>query len=294
MLILTYFNPIIGPDILYSVPPDLEKLITEKDLGQIKRLMDTASPGFFTHAFSASLNTANYFFMIPSDWARGKQEMVMITKIIEEESPNLKAYAQRFQEFAQELKQNQKSIFKALYINNPPLNYEKEIFNEFRYLKIKFEELAKFFEISQVQTHGILLPFRKLAEDHAIHLPSQMVKELESFLGERENYFVVFQRRKDSFKVDILPHEGNQVVKFAVLFNGTLSPETLKQIGLVFQELGLPFVYTSGICQKGGQCIYEVYLNPKEMKDFEATKQQLLKIEQVDEVKIIDIELLLT
>lgn len=292
MLILTYFNPIIGPDVLYSVPPELEKLISEEDLGQIKRLMDTASPGFFTHAFSATLNTANYFFMIPSDWARGKQEMVMITKIIEEESPNLKGYNQRFQEFAEDLKKNHPSIFKALYVNNPPLNYEEEISQEFKKLTKKFEELAKFFAISQVQTHGILLPFRKLAEDHAIHLPVQMVNELESFLGERENYFVVFQRRKDSFKVDILPHDGKHVVKFAVLFNGTLSPETLKQIGLVFQELGLPFVYTSGICQKGGQCIYEVYLNPKQTKDFESTKQILLQIDQVDEVKIIDIELL--
>ncbi|WP_457556944.1 hypothetical protein [Candidatus Harpocratesius sp.] len=292
MLILTYFNPIIGPDVLYSVPNELEKFISDEDLGQIKRLMDTASPGFFTHAFSATLNTANYFFMIPSDWARGKQEMVMITKIIEEESPNLKAYAQRFQEFAQDLKKYSPSIFKALYINNPPLNYESEISKEFDYLKKMFDELAKFFAISQAQTHGILIPFRKLESDNAIHLPLQMVKELESFLGTRKNYFVVFQRRKDSFKVDIIPHEGNHVVKFAVLFNGQLSPETLKKIGFVFQELGLPFVYTSGICQKGGQCIYEIYLNPKGSEDFEETKQRLLQINQVDDVKIIDIDLL--
>ena len=57
MLILTYFNPIIGPDVLYSIPKQLKELISDDDLAQIKRLMDTASPGFFTHAFSAELNT---------------------------------------------------------------------------------------------------------------------------------------------------------------------------------------------------------------------------------------------
>ncbi len=79
MLILTYFNPIIGPDILYSVPKNITDIVSDDDINQIKRLMDAATPGFFTHAFSAELNTANYFFMVPSAWARGKQEMVMMT-----------------------------------------------------------------------------------------------------------------------------------------------------------------------------------------------------------------------
>lgn len=131
MLILTYFNPIIGPDVLYSVPNELEKLISDEDLGQIKRLMDTASPGFFTHAFSATLNTANYFFMIPSDWARGKQEMVMITKIIEEESPNLKAYAQRFHEFARNVKkidhQSSKPFILAIPLSIMNLKFLKNL-----------------------------------------------------------------------------------------------------------------------------------------------------------------------
>ncbi len=292
MLILTYFNPIIGPDILYSIPKQLKELISEDDLAQIKRLMDTASPGFFTHAFSAELNTANYFFMLPSDWARGKQEMVMITKIIEEEAPNLKAYAARFQDFAQDLKINRTSIFKSLYINNPPLNYEAEISTEFEFLTQKFEDLSKFFAISQAQTHGILIPFRKLENDRAIHLPMNMIKELENFLGTRKNYFVVFQKRKENFKVDIIPHDGPMVVKFAVTFDGQLSPDTLKRMGIIFQGLKLPFVYTSGICQKGGKCIYEVYLNPIEERDFEETRADLESIPEVDEVKIIVIDLL--
>lgn len=95
MLLFIYFNPVIGPDLLISIPANVPDLISEEDLDQIKRLMDSATPGFFTHAFSGELNTANYFFMIPSIWARGKQEMLMITKIIEEENPNLSNYENR-------------------------------------------------------------------------------------------------------------------------------------------------------------------------------------------------------
>ena len=135
MLIFTYFNPIIGPDILYSIPQNIKDLVSEDALSQIKRMMDTATPGFFAHRFSAELNTANYFFMVPSEWARGKQEMIMITKIIEEDDPNLDAYEKEFRDFAQNLKNNRPTIYKALYTKGPPLNYKEEIDAEFDYLK---------------------------------------------------------------------------------------------------------------------------------------------------------------
>ncbi|UYP47969.1 hypothetical protein NEF87_004254 [Candidatus Lokiarchaeum ossiferum] len=292
MLILTYFNPIIGPDILYSVPKNITDIVSEDDINQIKRLMDAATPGFFTHAFSAELNTANYFFMIPSAWARGKQEMVMITKIIEEESPNFNSYEHEFKEFVKIIKEKRKEIYKALYINNPPLNYEEEIKGEFEYLTKEFEILAKFFAIGQAQTHGILVPFQDLRKKQSLHLPIKIVRDLESFIETRKNYFVVFQKRKENFKVDIIPYDQERVVKIAVIFNGQLSPDTLKEISIVFQELQLPFVYTSGICQQGGKCIYEVYLNPLNFDNFDETKERLRQIRDVDEIKLIEIDLL--
>ena len=117
--------------------------------------MDAATPGFFTHAFSADLYTANYFFMLPSAWARGKQEMVMITKIIEEETPNLIAYKNEFKKFIKKIKSDFPTAYKALYINNPPLNYEDEIKEIFNDIVKEFRELAKFFSIKEVQTHGM-------------------------------------------------------------------------------------------------------------------------------------------
>lgn len=290
MLILTYFNPIIGPDILYSIPPKIETILSEEALSQIKRMMDTATPGFFAHRFSAELNTANFFFLIPSQWARGKQEMIMVTKIVEEDAPDLKAYESEFQNFISNLKNNRTSIFKAFYKKNPPLNYQNEIDEEFTYLTQEFNSLAKFFSITQAQTHGILLPKTLLRKHHALHLPGGVIRDLEKSLGEQKNYFVVFQKRKDNFKIDIFPYAENKMIKIAVVFNGQLSPETLRQISLIFQEMNMPFVHTSGICQQGGRCIYEVYLNPKEATNFEGTKERLRLIQDVDDVKIIEID----
>ncbi|MHA1721214.1 MAG: hypothetical protein ACTSWX_16855 [Promethearchaeota archaeon] len=290
MLLFIYFNPIIGPDILYSVPEHIEEIVSEEDIAQIKRLMDAATPGFFTHAFSAELNTANYFFMLPSSWARGKQEMTMITKIIEEESPNLSEYEKEFKKFIQTLKER-KDIYKALYVNNPPLNYEGEINTEFEFLTKNILELSEFFEITQAQTHGIIIPFKDLRRKKSLALPQKILGELEVFLETKKHFFVVFQKRKESFKIDIMPYEQKRVVKIAVIFNGTLSPDTLKSISTVFQEMNLPFLYTSGICQQGGQCIYEGYFNPLDRTDFEETKAKLKKINNVEEVKIINIEI---
>jgi hypothetical protein len=291
MLLFIYFNPIIGPDLLEGIPPNVNEIISDDDLDQIKRLMDAATPGFFTHAFSAELNTANYFFMLPSAWARGKQEMVMITKIIEEESPNLSAYEAEFKKFAQKLKHERPNVYKSLYINNPPLNFEEEIKSEFEFIKASISELGKFFSITQAQTHGMLVDFEGIRNHKSLILPSKIIWDLEAFLEKKKNFFVVFQRRKDNFKIDVIPYSETRVIKIAVIFNGQLGPDTLKEIGIVFQEMNMPFVYTSGICQQGGNCIYEVYLNPLSTSNFDETKEKLRRIRNVQDVKIIEIDL---
>jgi hypothetical protein len=290
MLLLIYFNPVIGPDLLYSIPENVPELISEDDLDQIKRLMDSATPGFFTHAFSPELNTANYFFMLPSAWARGKQEMLMITKVIEEESPNLPAYESEFKHFVQKLKTQRSNLFKALYISNAPLNYEAEIHQEYAYLKETVGELVKFFSITQIQTHGTLFSFDEIKKKEYIPIPGRILRDLETFIEKNKNYFIVFQKRKDSFKIDIIPYQHERIVKIAVIFSGQLGPETLKSIGIIFQDLKLPLVFSSGICQQGGKCIYEVYLDPLETIDFEEVRIKLKHIKNVDEVKIVEIE----
>ncbi|MCK5346507.1 MAG: hypothetical protein KAR20_24025, partial [Candidatus Heimdallarchaeota archaeon] len=251
----------------------------------------TATPGFFTHAFSGELNTANFFVMVPSKWARGKQEMVMITKVVEEDVPNLKSYEGELAKFVRTIKHERPFLYKALYIHNPPLNYEKEINEEFNYLKEEFTKLNEFFTIEQIQTHGILVPMKDLRAFRSIPLPGTIIRDLETFITDKKNYFIVFMRRTESFKLEIIPYKKKRVIKIVVLFDGQLSPETLKDISLTFQRSNLPLVYSSGICQQGGNCIYEVYLDPEDATDFASEQEQLGKIQNVAEVKVIDIDL---
>lgn len=290
MLLLIYFNPIIGPDLLYSNPENATDIISDDDLDQIKRLMDAATPGFFTHAFSGEVNTANYFFMLQSEWARGKQEMIMVSKVIEEESPNLPVYEAEMKKFVQKLKQERPTVFRALYITNPPLNFEQEIKTEFDYIKEQFNQLAKFFSISKIQTHGLLIPFEELKVKETLPIPPKILRDLESLAERKKNYFIVYQRRNDSFKLDVFPFDNDHIIKIAVVFTGQLGPETLRAIGIVFQEMRLPLVFSSGICQQGGKCIYEVYMDPQATTDFESTKAKLKTIKNVDDVKIVTIE----
>ena len=289
MLLFIYFNPVIGPDLLSSNPENATEIISDDDLDQIKRLMDAATPGFFTHAFSSELNTVNYFFLIPSEWARGKQEMAMITVVVEEESPNLTAYKMNSRNLYKKMKQERPTFYQALYINNPSLNHETEIKEEFEYFKEQFAELAKFFSIGQIQTHGLLLGLEELKAKESLPMPAKVLRDLET-LEKKKNYFVVFQRCKDSFKIDIFPYERERILKIAVIFTGQLGPETLRLIGLVFQEMKLPLIFSSGICQQGGKCIYEVYMDPLEYEDFQATADKLKTIKNVEDVRIMTIE----
>ncbi len=91
-LVLSYFNTIVGPIITHALrlgnsktpanlPPDLEN--------QIQKFIDSQlDEGFFSHSFK-TYKTANYYFYIPSDWARGKREILCLSIITQSRKPEL-------------------------------------------------------------------------------------------------------------------------------------------------------------------------------------------------------------
>ena len=92
LLILTYFHTILGPKIThvlrldestkpFKLPVDLEE--------QVKLLFDSKiDEGFFSFGFKKYL-TANYYFQIPSDWARGNQEMLSLSILTDTKKPGM-------------------------------------------------------------------------------------------------------------------------------------------------------------------------------------------------------------
>ena len=113
---LSYFHRKIGPLVFYSYP----KNILEKELaGKIANIMDQQfSEGFFTHSFE-NLKSMNYYFEIHSDWARGNNEMLMVSIVLDQLIPPEieEKISILCTEFSERLKSNEE-IFTAFYIND--------------------------------------------------------------------------------------------------------------------------------------------------------------------------------
>ena len=116
IVILSYFHTRIGTSIFYSFP--------ETPLGKeiSNRLYDIMTQQkeeeFFIHSFE-NLKILNYYFQIPSDWARGRREMVMVSIIINQRiSPEIEeSMSIIFKNFSEKI-QSEEDIFTGFYIND--------------------------------------------------------------------------------------------------------------------------------------------------------------------------------
>jgi len=113
---LSYFHRKIGPLVFYSYP---ENMLNEHLSTRIANIMDqTVSEGFFTHSFEQNISN-NYYFEIPSDWARGNKDMLMVSIIFEQQinseiEQNVNILCT---EFIEKLL-SYEEIFTAFYIND--------------------------------------------------------------------------------------------------------------------------------------------------------------------------------
>jgi len=100
-----------GSKLLLTYPETLT--LSEDQLNQISKLLDvTFEESFFTHQFDFS-NTVNYYLEIPSEWARGGHELVLITLLITA-SENPDDWKEPLEEFVTHLR-NIPSLYKAFY-----------------------------------------------------------------------------------------------------------------------------------------------------------------------------------
>lgn len=82
---LSFFNTITGPQVLCFFPDSL----AEENAQQIANLLNISEllkQKFFVYETSPQFKTVNYYFEIPSAWARGKKEMLLISLILINES----------------------------------------------------------------------------------------------------------------------------------------------------------------------------------------------------------------
>ena len=114
-VVLSYFARKKGPLVFYSYPEDI---LEENFSTQIANIMGQVfKEGFFVHQSSTVPSSLNYYFEIPSEWARGGKEMLMISVILDKITNKLleESIQEICTDFALQLK-NIEGLFKALYM----------------------------------------------------------------------------------------------------------------------------------------------------------------------------------
>jgi small GTP-binding protein len=115
-IILSYFNQINGPEILYTTQPASVEQIKKQILALIDLHQDE---GFFEYIYcqgEVDIITGNYLFEINSDWSRGRKELIMLSLVLDPVQ-NPRNYNSVIQEFVEKIQKTPK-IYKALYLNS--------------------------------------------------------------------------------------------------------------------------------------------------------------------------------
>jgi len=81
---LSFFNTIRGPQILCYFPDSLEEEKAQQ-IANLLNISELIKQKFFVYETSSKFKTVNYYFEVPSEWARGKKEMLLISVILTDE-----------------------------------------------------------------------------------------------------------------------------------------------------------------------------------------------------------------
>ncbi|MFX1512581.1 MAG: ADP-ribosylation factor family protein [Promethearchaeota archaeon] len=98
--VLSYFHTHRGPTILHALPDGLNEGIIEDICRTLDFLEET---GFFVQ-HKGNYKTANWYFEIPSKWARGKEDMVLVSIVIIEDDTDPMSLKAPLEHFVEELK----------------------------------------------------------------------------------------------------------------------------------------------------------------------------------------------
>ena len=122
IVILSHFHTKIGPSIFYSFP---QSQIDTEILERICDVMDQPNKEEFIIQTFENVKFLNYYFQVESEWARGKEEMVMVSILINQQiSPEIEqTISQLCKKFSEKL-QLSEEIFTGFHIK------ELDSFNE--------------------------------------------------------------------------------------------------------------------------------------------------------------------
>ncbi|TFG06855.1 MAG: hypothetical protein EU539_06530 [Promethearchaeota archaeon] len=290
MLLLSYFDRIVGPLVFLTNPHNLRKNLDADHVEQIASFLNSEQDGFFTHTFSPELKTANWVFDLDSKWARGRSELALISAIVSEEEPDYAMYEQVLAKFVDKIKKIP-DVYKAFYINKGPVEEKDKIQEKFSIIKEELNNLYKILVIKNVETEGQLINFERLKKEKIIGLSEGVIKKLNKLINNKQNCFMVFRTRGEAMKLDIIPVEADKIFNLVIMFGEQMTVSILQQISRVFSKFEdeISLIFTSGICQEVDKCLYEVFINT-EMEKLNAILDEIYRISGIIEIDVKLIE----
>jgi len=286
MILLFYFDRILGPKLFLTAPNDLIENLERKTSQQIKSLLDSGEEGFFSHYFTQELKTANWIFKIDSEWARGRTELLMISVIVPEEEPDFTYYENLLSKFVETMK-NKPEIFKGLYIDSNIETDGEEIQKYYQIMKEELDNLYKIISVKIIETEGNLISLESLKKEKKINISTHILNRIEKIANNSKNCFIVFRTRGEATKIDMIPVNTDKIIRLAIIFGQQMTVRIVQQISQIFSNYkdGVSLVFTSGICQEIDRCIYEVYIDPN-MEKLNTIIEEIYKIEGVLSIEV--------
>mgnify|MGYP006278775925 CR=1 FL=1 len=113
-LVLSYFDNIFGPKVFYTNPTPLSNNLEP----ELLKYMNIDVPEGLIAGFSTTLDEKvkiiNYSFEIPSEWARGKRELLMISIIVKNDY-RTNMFRHVLKELSERIWNQSSEIYKAFY-----------------------------------------------------------------------------------------------------------------------------------------------------------------------------------
>jgi len=101
---------------------------------------------------------------------------------------------------------------------------------------------------------------------------------------------VIFSPNKNCMKIEVFPVDSNVILKLQLILT-EFTQKVFQSISTILRELNLQKLYTTGVCLRGKDCIYEAYIEQEKLTiSQEELKQRFSQIENVQEVILLSID----
>lgn len=294
-ILITRFNTRLGPEAFMVLPSNFNRDIVEKT-AKLMDIMHGQDEFFIKDNPDHGIKSINMLMMVPSSWARGNKELVQISVFSTEEFPDITNIKEKLAAYRDKIIEHDK-MFLAFYKNVDPGNFPVKdgievVLNEIREkheaLVAFTRELNEQIKIDTPTAHTYVSSVKELAKKLQVPIPKSALNELKKIVQSSPdgatNLFMVYRKVGDMMKLDIIP-SSEKVIKVRIIVRELTSEFVMKTSKLI----GLPLLYTAGICQEAmGRCSYEAYFSLE--GNLEVVKEQLTKnlqnLELVEKVEI--------